>query len=210
MDWDVQRREMVDLLAVRYGIADARVLDAMRHVPRHLYIPPDCLDGDAYGDHPLPIGYGQTVSQPFIVAYMTQLLRLVGGERVLEVGSGCGYQSAVLAAVGATVYGVERVPELVKHARRVLQQQGVGGVNIRLGDGYEGWHEHAPYDAILAGCAPPKLPAHLLAQLKDGGRMVMPVGDVTQRLMVLQRCGDQCEVSDDLAVRFVPMVPGVG
>jgi protein-L-isoaspartate(D-aspartate) O-methyltransferase len=197
---------MVELLVSRYGICDERVLAAMRAVRRHCFIPADYRGRDAYGDHPVPIGLGQTISQPFIVAHMTSLLGLSGGERVLEIGSGCGYQSAVLAQVGAYVYGVERIRSLASYARCALQEAGYTTVELLTGDGYEGWVEEAPFDAVIAGCAPEQIPAALLAQLRDGGRMVLPVGGGSQRLVVVTKHGDEAVLDYDLAVRFVPMV----
>jgi protein-L-isoaspartate(D-aspartate) O-methyltransferase len=148
----------------------------MRTVPRHEFVPPDYVD-QAYADHPLPIGYGQTISQPYIVAWMTELLALQPGEKVLEIGTGSGYQAAVLAELGdVEVYSIEIVPELASSVAERLRRLGYTGVHLKEGDGYFGWEEHAPFDAILVTAAPDHLPAPLAAQLKPGGRLVIPIG----------------------------------
>jgi protein-L-isoaspartate(D-aspartate) O-methyltransferase len=206
-DWGALRQGMVQLLAEFYHIRDERVLRVMKQVPRHLYIPEDiprvlC----PYGDHPGPIGFNQTISQPFIVAYMTGKLNPQPGEKVLEIGTGSGYQSAILAALGAEIYTIEAVPQLAQHARRVLDEQGVEGVQIRCGDGYAGWPEQAPFDVILCACAPEEVPASLVGQLAEGGRMMLPVGKDVQRLVLLHRRRGVLTQEEDLPVRFVPMV----
>jgi protein-L-isoaspartate(D-aspartate) O-methyltransferase len=195
----------------RYGIKDERVLEAMRKVRRHVYIPDACrADSDPYGDHPCPIGFGQTISQPYIVAYMTQRIAVTPGDRILEIGTGAGYQAAVLAELGATVYGVELIPELADHARAALAVEGYGEVRVKTGDGYEGWLEHAPFDSIILACAPNEIPSKVVEQLKDGGCMVLPVGSSVQRLVVLEKVGSSCRETPDLYVRFVPMLKGRG
>jgi protein-L-isoaspartate(D-aspartate) O-methyltransferase len=192
-----------------YRIRDGRVLAAMEKVPRHLFLPaPYRHVSNPYGDHPCPIGHRQTISQPFIVAYMTQCLDLMAGDRVLGVGTGSGYQAAVLSEMNVELYSVEVVSKLAEHARRVLDAQGYQKVHIKVGDGYEGWPEHAPYDGILVTCAPRDVPQTLVDQLADGGRMVLPVGEHVQRLVILRRKGDKIIRKDDLMVRFVPMVRG--
>jgi protein-L-isoaspartate(D-aspartate) O-methyltransferase len=202
-----ERREMVRLLREFYHIRDERVLCAMERIPRHLFVPePFRRFADPYGDHPCPIGHGQTVSQPFIVAYMTARLNPQPGEKVLEIGSGSGYQSAVLAALGATVYSMEVVPELAEHARRVLAEPGFGKVTVRCGDGYAGWPEAAPFDVLIGTCAPDEIPAALTEQLAEGGRMMLPVGDGFQRLVFLRKQDGNLLPEADIAVRFVPMV----
>ena len=200
------RMAMIDTLRVK-GIEDEAVIEAMSRVRRHAFIP-DAFAGDCdpYGDHPCPIGHGQTISQPYVVAYVTAALNLVPGERVLEIGTGSGYQAAVLASMGARVYSIEIVPELAEHARQVLPAEGFTNVALLEGDGYLGWPENAPYDVIIVTCAPEDIPDALVAQLKDGGRMILPVGAKEQRLVKLIRRGDQVERVDDLPVRFVPMV----
>lgn len=206
-DWAAERLAMVRLLADQYHVRDEQILCAMEQIPRHLFIPGAFrLFADPYGDHPCPIGHGQTVSQPFIVAYMTERLNPQPGEKVLEVGAGSGYQSAVLAALGAAVFTIEVVPELAEHARRVFAEQGIANVQMRCGDGYAGWPEEAPFDVIIGTCAPEKVPPALVDQLAEGGRMMLPVGEGFQRLALLRRQGGALLLEDDIPVRFVPMI----
>jgi protein-L-isoaspartate(D-aspartate) O-methyltransferase len=176
----------------------------MRTVPRHEFVPPAARH-DAYGDHPLLIGHGQTISQPYIVAFMTEALGLTGGEKVLEVGTGSGYQAAVLSQVASSVYSIEIVAPLAEEARERIARLGYRNVFLRAGDGYKGWPEAAPFDAIVVTAAAPKVPEPLKAQLKDGGRLVIPVGDQNQELVVLTRRGDTFEERRVLPVIFVPM-----
>lgn len=205
---DDQRKAMVAELR-RYKIQDDRVLAAMSKVRRHVYIPEDIRGRvDPYGDHPCPIGYGQTISQPFIVAYMTQRIEVDAEMKILEIGTGSGYQSAILAEMGAAVYSIEIVPELAAHAQRVLTDEGYSSVNVKCGDGYQGWPEHAPFDAIIVTCAPDEIPEALVAQLKDGGRMILPVGVTLQQLVVLEKENGSFREIPDMYVRFVPMVKG--
>jgi len=206
-DWADARERMLDTLRW-HGIRDERILAAMRAVPRHRFIPALYRLDDAYGDHPCSIGHGQTISQPFIVAYMSALLEVRPGMRVLEVGTGCGYQAAVLAELGAQVFTLERVAALAAYAREALAACGYGAVQVRVADGYLGWPEEAPFDGILAACAAPAVPEALVAQLADGGRLVLPVGTEPQQLVVVRRYGQRIEQHGDLWVRFVPMVPG--
>lgn len=171
-----QREAMVTETIVARGITNPDVIAAMRTVPRHHFVPDEYLD-DAYADHPLPIGYGQTISQPYIVAWMTALLDLQAGERVLEVGTGSGYQAAILAQLGyVEVYSIEIIPELAQTAAERLQRLGYTNVQVKQGDGYYGWSEAAPFDAIIVTAAPDHLPPPLVAQLKEGGRIVIPIG----------------------------------
>lgn len=158
------------------GVKDKRVLDAMRKVPRHLFVPKEYLS-EAYDDHPVPIGEGQTISQPYIVALMTSLLELKGEERVLEIGTGSGYQTAILAELAREVFSVERIDSLAKSAEKRLRELGYSNVKIKIDDGSLGWEEHSPYDAIIVTAAAPKVPRPLLKQLKVGGRLVIPIGD---------------------------------
>lgn len=207
-DWAEERAEMVRLLRA-YRIQDERVLAAMSKIRRHLFIPEaHRRQSTAYGDHPCPIGYGQTISQPFIVAYMTEKLQLQPRAKVLEIGTGSGYQAAVLAECGADVYSIEIIPELAKHARDVLVSEGYTRVHVKAGDGYQGWPEHSPFDAIIVTCAPEAPPPALVAQLKEGGRMIVPVGEGSQRLVILRKQHGKIIQEDDLPVRFVPMVHG--
>jgi protein-L-isoaspartate(D-aspartate) O-methyltransferase len=158
------------------GVEDADVLEVMRTVPRHRFVPAEYLD-ESYADHPLPIGYGQTISQPYIVAWMTELLELEPGDKVLEIGTGSGYQAAVLAELGyVEVYSIEIIPELAESASQRLQDLGYSQVKVKQGDGYYGWQEYAPFDAIIVTAAPDHLPSPLAAQLKEGGRIVIPIG----------------------------------
>ncbi len=191
-------------------VSDPRVLAAMEAVPRDRFVPAEYRD-DAYGDYPLPIGYGQTISQPYIVALMTQLLELKGHEKVLEIGAGSGYQAAILSLLAREVYSVERIPQLAEMARQRLGELGYHNVRIRVGDGYEGWPEHAPYDAIIVTCAAEEVPPPLVEQLADGGRMVIPVGESgwSQRLMLLRKRGGDVEQREVAGVVFVPLVRGV-
>ncbi|MBD3370655.1 protein-L-isoaspartate(D-aspartate) O-methyltransferase [Candidatus Fermentibacteria bacterium] len=202
------RRGMVNLLR-RYGIADEDVLGAMAEVPRHLYIPEEYRWlRDPYGDHACPIGHGQTISQPYIVAYMTEQIDPAPGKKVLEIGTGSGYQAAILAELGAEVYTIEIIPELAEHADSVLESQGYENVHVLTGDGYLGWPEHSPFDAVIVTCAPEEIPRALVEQLADGGRMILPLGDRLQRLVILEKEADSVRVTEDMPVRFVPMVHG--
>ena len=203
--WRNNRMLMVDeQLRVR-GITDARVLDAMARVPRHLFVPDHSRD-EAYGDYPLPIGHGQTISQPYIVAFMTQALDVGPGDRVLEIGTGSGYQAAVLARLAKEVYTIEIVAPLAERARETLSGLGYGNVHVRTGNGYLGWPEHAPYDRIMVTAAPDEVPPALLQQLKVGGLMAIPVGTTYQELRILRRTATGTETLHTLPVRFVPMV----
>jgi protein-L-isoaspartate(D-aspartate) O-methyltransferase len=191
----------------REGIRDERVLAAIAEVPRRLFVP-ERLEGEADADRPLPIGFGQTISQPFVVAYMTERLALGGGERVLEVGTGSGYQAAILAHLAAEVFTIEVVPELSERARRVFRDLGLANVRLRVGDGALGWAEEAPFHRIIVTAASPAVPPALVAQLAPGGRMILPVGpelDV-QMLRVVDKGNDGANVETDLLpVRFVPL-----
>ena len=188
------------------GIKDERVLAAMAKVPREEFVPADQRAG-AYQDGPLPIGYDQTISQPYIVAFMTEQLRPKPGDRVLEIGSGSGYQAAILAELVTEVYTIEIVEPLAKTAEATLQRLGYKNVRLKVGDGYKGWQEEAPFDAIIVTCAPDKVPRPLVDQLKDGGRMVIPVGErFAQQLYLLEKKNGQLKESVTLPVRFVPML----
>jgi len=191
------------------GIQDQRVIEAMKAVPRHLFVPGP-QRSQAYGDFPLPIGHGQTISQPYIVAFMTEQLDLQPGDRVLEVGTGSGYQAAILGELVEAVYTIEIISQLARSASRVLNDLGYDHVHVRSGDGYAGWPEEAPFDAIIVTCAPEAVPDALVGQLKEGGRLVIPVGGVheTQTLYVKVKQNGVLVPLKTLPVRFVPMVYG--
>jgi protein-L-isoaspartate(D-aspartate) O-methyltransferase len=203
--YQVLRERMVERQILARGIADQAVLDAMRRVPRHEFVPED-LRHAAYEDHPLPIGEGQTISQPYIVALMTEVLHLLPGERVLEIGTGSGYQAAVLAELTDQVYTIEILEDLGKRGEETLQRLGYSRVRVKIGDGYLGWEEHAPYDAIMVTCAPDHIPQPLVDQLVEGGRMVIPVGrGYRQELYLVEKQEGQIRQTDIIPVLFVPM-----
>jgi len=190
-------------------ISDERVLTAMATVPRHEFVP-EAYKHQAYEDHPLPIGFGQTISQPFVVAFMSEQLRPLETNRVLEIGTGSGYQAAVLSSLVKDVYSVEIIEDLGDRARETLQRLGYDNVHVKIGDGYEGWPEFAPFDLIIVTCAPEQVPNPLVEQLKEGGRMIIPVGtEGSQFLYVLEKRSDRVERKAVLPVRFVPMTGGV-
>ena len=195
---------MVQEQLVARGIESRAVLDAMGRVPRHRFVPGTSL-AEAYGDHPLPIGHGQTISQPYVVALMTELLGVQSGARVLEIGSGSGYQTAVLAELGCDVWSVEIIEPLAERAERVLSDLGYGRVHVRHHDGHDGWPEHAPFDGIIVTAAPQTVPKQLIKQLRLGGRLVVPVGGDNQDLMVARRTEDGFAEQRIVGVRFVPM-----
>jgi protein-L-isoaspartate(D-aspartate) O-methyltransferase len=199
-----QRQSMVDDQIKARGVKDERVLQAMRTVRRHQFVP-DEFQEVAYGDEPLPIGHDQTISQPYIVAFMTEALNLKGAEKVLEIGTGSGYQAAVLAEVTKDVYTIEIVESLAIQARQTLVREGYGHVQCRCGDGYDGWPEAAPFDAIIITAAPSHVPEKLLDQLKEGGRMVVPVGTWSQELVRFTKRNGQIREERLIPVRFVPM-----
>ena len=204
-DFSALRQQMVQQQLMPRGIKDARVLGAMSKVPREEFVPPDSR-ADSYEDGPLPIGEGQTISQPYIVAFMTEQLRSKPSDRVLEIGTGSGYQAAILAELAAEVYTIEIVEPLAKNAEVTLQRLGYKNVHVKVGDGYSGWLEHAPFDAIIVTCAPDHVPQQLTDQLKDGGRMVIPVGErFAQQLYLLEKQNGRLRESAVLPVRFVPM-----
>lgn len=201
---ELARREMVRSQIERRGVSDPQVLDAMRRVPRHEFVPPP-LRGRAYEDRPLPIGHDQTISQPYIVALMTELAGVKPGDTVLEIGTGSGYQAAVLAEMGVNVLSIEIVEPLAKQSSALLKDLGYDSVTVRQGDGYAGWPEHAPFDAILVTAAPPSIPQPLKEQLKEGGRLIIPVGKRFQNLLVVTRTPRTWQEREVIPVRFVPM-----
>jgi protein-L-isoaspartate(D-aspartate) O-methyltransferase len=204
VDYAALRDEMVREQIEARGIRDPRVLAALRAVPRHELVP-ESQRASAYADRPLPIGSGQTISQPYIVAYMSEALALAAGARVLEIGTGSGYQAAVLAELGAEVYSIEIVPELAQRAQRDLARLGYSRVQVREGDGYAGWPEAAPFDAILLTAAPERVPQPLLDQLAKGGRLIAPVGELVQELVRFTRGASEIREERLIPVRFVPM-----
>ena len=201
------REEMVRTQIASRDITDARVLAAMRKVPREFFVRPEDIKA-AFHDGPLSIGCGQTISQPYIVAYMTELLGIGESSRVLEIGTGCGYQTAVLAELAAAVCTVEIIPELSARAREILDGMGYSNIEYRTGDGREGWPGKAPFDAIIVTAAPGEVPAALKEQLAEGGRLVIPVGVSAQYIHRIVRRGDEYEDEGLIAVRFVPLTGG--
>lgn len=203
-DFKTMREKMVETQIKSRGVKNPRVLSAMLKVERHLFVPKD-LQTAAYMDQPLPIGEGQTISQPYIVALMTELLELKGGEKVLEVGTGSGYQAAILAELTKEVYTIEIIEALASSAKNLLLQLGYQNIHVKAGDGYLGWPEVAPFDAIIVTCAPDHIPKPLLEQLKEEGRMVVPVGAYSQELKKIVKRSGRIETSDIIPVIFVPM-----
>jgi protein-L-isoaspartate(D-aspartate) O-methyltransferase len=210
-DYRIPRERMIDRLRNHYGIRDARVLEAMRGVPRHFFVP-EALQGRAYGDHALPIDANQTISQPYIVARMTELLELGDRSRVLEIGAGSGYQTAVLARIAAQVYAIERIAELARVAQARIRQLGIYKATVKCFDGTLGWSAHAPYDGILVAAGGPDVPEPLLAQLKMDGKLVIPIGETrdSQRLIRVVRTEKGFAEEDHGACAFVPLIGQYG
>ena len=206
-DYQAEREKMVAHQIVARGVSDPLVIKTMTRTKRHLFVPERYWDM-AYDDHPLPIGYGQTISQPYIVAYMTEALKLTGDEKVLEVGTGSGYQAAVLAGIVDQVYSVEIIDELHQSAKTALHDHGYDKVRLKSGDGYYGWDDQAPFDAIIVTCAADHVPPPLIKQLKEGGRLIIPVGPpggIQTLLLVEKEQNGQVTRHDLLPVRFVPL-----
>ena len=204
--WDKNRERMVEEQLIPRGIRDDATLKAMRSVPRHLFVD-DAMGSCAYGDHPLPIGGGQTISQPYIVALMTQALELKGHERVLEIGTGSGYQAAVLSQICDRVYTVERIDSLLVMARKIFDRLHYHNITSRLDDGTEGWPAEAPFDRIIVTAGGPNIPEPLIEQLTDPGKMIIPVGDqYLQELQLLEKIDGDIHVKDIEHVRFVNLV----
>lgn len=206
-----QRKEMVIKQIAARGISDQKVLDAFLNVPRHEFVPYE-YRRFAYADQPLPIGEGQTISQPYMVAYMTEVLNIKPGEKVLEIGTGSGYQAAILAEVEAEVYSIEVIEPLAISAKNTLKNLGYKNIRLKTGDGYQGWAEHAPFDAIVVTCSPSAIPEALREQLAEGGRMVIPVGrqNSIQYLYVLEKRKGKIRERNVMPVRFVPMIDSQG
>jgi protein-L-isoaspartate(D-aspartate) O-methyltransferase len=201
-----ERERMVEEQLAGRGVTDARVLDVMRRVPRHLFVQ-EALRARAYGDHPLPIGEEQTISQPFIVGLMTSLLELTGREKVLEIGTGSGYQTAVLAGLARRVCSIERLPRLAERARATLEALGLANVWVRVGNGALGWPDEAPFDRIIVTASGPAIPPPLVQQLADGGRMVLPVGNPdSQVLTVVDNIGGEIRQRTHGECKFVKLV----
>lgn len=206
-DFSLQRKKMVIEQIIQRKIKDPKVIQALEKIPRHLFIPKEYWS-QAYEDKPVSIGFQQTISQPYIVALMTEVLNLKPGEKVLEIGTGSGYQAALLAELGAETYSIEIIPELAKFALENLKQTGYEKVQVKTGDGYLGWKEFAPFDAIIVTCAPEDVPPPLLEQLKEEGRMIIPMGvsGEVQELMLLKKSNGKLHKQSLAPVRFVPMV----
>jgi protein-L-isoaspartate(D-aspartate) O-methyltransferase len=205
IDFKRKRKQMVENQLKVRGIKDKKVLEAMEKVQRHQFVP-DHLKLNAYDDEPLPIGNGQTISQPYIVAYMTESLQLKGKEKVLEIGTGSGYQAAILAELSQEVFTVEVYENLGRKARQVLEDLGYHNIKYKIGDGTLGWEEYAPYDAIIVTASPAKTPEPLKEQIKIGGRMVIPVGQTFQNLYLFEKSKQKLKKKKLLPVRFVPLV----
>ncbi|MBI4651036.1 protein-L-isoaspartate(D-aspartate) O-methyltransferase [Candidatus Desantisbacteria bacterium] len=198
------REDMVEFIKQR-GIKDEKVLDVMRKVKRHLFVPESMVE-NAYVNDPLPIGEGQTISQPYIVAFMTEVLNVKPDEKVLEIGTGSGYQAAILSELAKEVYTIEIIEVLGKKAEKTLKDLGYKNVKVKIGDGYKGWIEYAPYDVIIVTCAPDRIPEPLVKQLKDGGRMIIPVGEsYNQELIMIEKINGIVSQKGVLPVIFVPM-----
>ena len=202
--WTDERHRMVAEQIRARGIKNDAVLRAMERVPRHLFVP-ESERSSAYSDYPLPIGYGQTISQPYIVAFMSEALAVTKEHRVLEIGTGSGYQAAVLGELAGEVYTIEIVTELAERSRKTLQELGYANINVRAGNGYAGWPEAAPFDRIMVTAAPDAIPPALVEQLEVGGIMAIPVGVGEQMLRIMRRTASGMETIDTLPVRFVPM-----
>jgi len=204
-DYEQARQNMVEYQIKGRGIKDKNVLGAMLKVPRHLFVPEEMRDL-AYRDEPLPIGHGQTISQPYIVGYMTEALKLQPGDRVLEIGTGSGYQTAILAEIVSKVYTIELIPELSLRAQETLKSLGYKNIEFLTGDGSKGWPEKAPFEAILVSAAPAEVPPALMEQLKIDGRLIIPVGTDSQELVLIKRTKKGWEKTRLIGVRFVPLI----
>jgi protein-L-isoaspartate(D-aspartate) O-methyltransferase len=207
MNYDISRRRMVETQIIARGIRDRLVIEAMLKVPRHIFVE-EAMSAQAYSDSPLPIGEKQTISQPYMVALMTELLHLTGDEKVLEIGTGSGYQAAILATIANRVYTVERIRPLALRARKALDSLGLLNINIKIGDGTDGWETEAPFNAILVTAGAPDIPETLLSQLSIGGRLVIPVGDQFEQTLVKVTKNDDGSVCHETSVacRFVKLI----
>jgi protein-L-isoaspartate(D-aspartate) O-methyltransferase len=204
----IKRNKMVEEQIIQRGIHDEKILYALRKVERHLFVPNES-SAFAYADHPLSIGHKQTISQPYIVAYMTDAAKLNAKDKVLEIGTGSGYQAAILAEIISMVYSIEIIQELAESAQQRLDDLGYDNILIKHGDGYQGWNEHAPFDAIIVTAAPKEIPQKLIEQLAIGGRMVIPIGSFNQELYLITKTQEGIKKTLLIPVRFVPMVDNV-
>ena len=206
-NFSIECEKMIEEQLIAREISSPTVLDAIRNVPRHLFVP-ESMQNRAYDDSPLPIGYGQTISQPYIVAYMTELLEPVPGMKILEIGTGSGYQTAVLAHLGCEVYSIEVIESLAVSVKDIFDALKLSNIVVKHGNGYNGWTEKAPFDAIIVTAAPDKIPDKLIKQLKDGGKMIVPVGEIysVQSLKLITKQENEVTVEDLAMVRFVPMI----
>lgn len=205
-----ERKQMVEEQMIARGITGKETINAFLKVKRHLFVPEE-FRNRAYGDHPVPIGQGQTISQPYIVAFMTQILNLSKNDRVLEIGTGSGYQAAILGELSDHVFTIEINEPLGRKATVLLKELGYSSVKVKIGDGYKGWKEHAPFDAIIVTCAPSHIPQPLKEQLKEGGRMIIPVGEAfDQKLLYIQKINNELKQQAEFPVLFVPMVDPKG
>ncbi|MFN3966473.1 MAG: protein-L-isoaspartate(D-aspartate) O-methyltransferase [Endomicrobiia bacterium] len=198
------RREMVEKQIKARGVKNNRVIEALLKVERHKFVP-EKYKNYSYEDYPLPIGYSQTISQPYIVAFMTELIEPSSHDKVLEIGTGSGYQAAILAELCKEVYTIEIIPELGRQAEKLLKELGYKNIKVKIGDGFYGWEEYSPFDGIIVTCAPEYIPEPLIQQLKEGGRMVIPVGDYFQELILVRKIKGKIEKKKIIPVRFVPM-----
>ncbi len=198
------RWDMVENQIVSRGVSNTKVLEAMLKVKRHLFVPENYIDS-AYGDNPIPIESGQTVSQPYMVALMTELLNPAQGKRILEIGTGSGYQTAVLAQCGCDVYTIEIIEDMALNTRKVLERLGYSNIKYKIGDGYKGWEQNAPFEGIIVTAAPLEIPDNLIDQLSDNGRLVIPVGEASQELLLVEKTTEGITRKRITSVRFVPM-----
>jgi len=203
--WETRRNVMVEEQIIARDIDDPRIIEVMSSIPRHLFVPPESAKL-AYEDYPVRIGYEQTISQPYIVAYMTEAVQLTSEDKVLEIGTGSGYQAAVLAEIVKEVYSIEIIKELAVQARKTLDELKYTNIHIKHGDGYQGWKRHAPYDVIIVTAAPKEVPHKLVDQLAIGGRMIIPIGSFNQELYLITKTREGIHTKPLLPVRFVPMV----
>lgn len=200
-----KRWDMVENQIISRGIQNSRVIDAMLKVKRHLFVPKDYIDS-AYSDNPIPIEKGQTVSQPYIVALMSELLNPEPGKKILEIGTGSGYQTAILSEIGCEVYSIEIIEDIAIKTHRILDDLGYSNIKFKIGDGYEGWEEHAPFQGIIVTAAPAQIPEKLVDQLSTDGRLVIPVGDTNQELLLIEKTIEGITKKRVTSVRFVPMI----